>query len=149
MMKIFFTLFTRATVLSVVAIIGVFSLTGCKGAGSKKVATEAIEFIEKKAGSKAASAIEREAGQAERTVVRETESYRPSRSSHPHHHSSYNDDEESYEPQVYTVTCSQCGGAGAVYMLDYYGNIQYDYYGNPLVSQCPYCNGTGVVLVTQ
>lgn len=135
--------------LTIVVVTGAFFMTGCKGAGGKKAATEAIEFIEKKAGSKAASAIEREAGQAERTVVRETESYRPSRSSRPHHHSSYDDDEESYEPQVYTVTCSQCGGAGAVYMLDYYGNIQYDYYGNPMVSQCPYCNGTGAILVTQ
>lgn len=135
--------------ISIVVVIGVFFLTGCKGAGGKKAATEALEIIEKKASSKAASAIERETGQAERTVVRETESYRPARSSRPHHHSSYGDDEENYEPQVYTVTCSQCGGAGAVYMLDYYGNIQYDYYGNLMVSQCPYCNGTGVVLVTQ
>ncbi len=135
--------------LTIVAIIGVFFLTGCKGAGGKKAATEAIEFIEKKAGSKAATAIEREAGQAERTVGKETKSYRPTRSSRPHHHSSYSDDEKTYEPQVYTVTCTQCGGTGAVYMLDYYGNIQYDYFGNPLISQCPYCNGTGAILVTQ
>jgi hypothetical protein len=135
---------------SIVAI-GIFLLTGCKGAGSRRAATKAIEFIEKKASSKAATAIEEEAEKAERTVIKESEERStPSRSSRPHrpHHNSY-DDEESYEPQVYTIQCPQCGGAGIVYMTDYYGNIQYDYFGNPMVGQCPYCNGTGVVIVTQ
>lgn len=134
-------------ILSIIAVVSLIGMTSCKGAGSKKAATEALEFIEKKASSKAATTVEREASQAEQTVVRESESYTPSRTSRTHHSSC--DDEESYEPQVYTITCSQCGGAGAVYMVDYYGNIQYDYYGNPLVSQCPYCNGTGAILVSQ
>ncbi len=142
--------FNSAFILIIIAVASIIGMTGCKGAGSKKAATEALEFIEKKAGSKAATAVEREANQAERAVVRESESYSPSRSGHSHRprHGSY-DDEEDYEPQVYTVQCSQCGGAGAVYVLDYYGNIQYDYYGNPLVSQCLYCNGTGTILVSQ
>jgi len=138
------------SLLLVAIITSLTCITGCKGAGGKKAATEALEFIEKKAGSKAASTIEREAAQTERAAVREAETYTPSRtSSRPHrpHHSYDNDDE--YEPQVYSVQCAQCGGAGAVYVLDYYGNIQYDYYGNPLISQCPYCNGTGAVLVSQ
>lgn len=137
-------------VLSIIAVVSLIGMTSC-GGGSKKAATEALEFIEKKAGSKAAAnTVEREASQAERTVVRETESYTPSRLGHTHRprHSFY-DDEEDYESQVYTVQCSQCGGAGAVYVIDYYGNIQYDYYGNPLVSQCPYCNGTGAIIVYQ
>lgn len=135
---------------SIVAIISIFLLSGCKGSGGRRAATEAVEFIEKKAGSKAATALEEEAGQAERTVIRETEEYAPSRSSRPRHphHSSY-DDDDTYEPQVYTVQCPQCGGSGIVYMVDYYGNIQYDYYGNPIVGQCPSCNGAGSVLVTQ
>lgn len=128
-----------------------FSATSCRGSAGKKAATEALELIEKKAGSKAASAIEREAAQAERSAVREVEEYNAgrSRTSRPHHHSSYDNDESEYEPQYYTVTCSQCGGAGAVYMVDYYGNIQYDYYGNPIVSQCPSCGGAGSILVSQ
>lgn len=141
------------------------SLTGCKGAGSKKVATEVLEIIGKKGGSKAASkaasAIEREAAQAERAAAREAEAYRPSKTtSRPrYHHSSDDDDEYDYqydyeyasepEPEIYTLPCSQCGGVGFNYITDYYGNFQYDYYGNPLIQQCSYCGGSGVMLVSQ
>lgn len=126
------------------------SFTSCRGSAGKKAATEALEIIEKKAGSKAASTIEREAAQSERAAVREAEKYNAgrNRSYRPRHHSSYDDDSYN-EPRVYTVQCNQCGGAGAVYMVDYYGNIQYDYYGNPVVSQCPSCGGAGAILVTQ
>ncbi|MDE6322021.1 MAG: hypothetical protein K2L93_06955 [Muribaculaceae bacterium] len=122
----------------------------CRGSAGKKAATEALELIEKKAGSKAATAIEREAAQTERTVVREAEEYNAGRNRtyRPRHHSTY-DDNSYHQPQVYTVQCSQCGGAGAVYMVDYYGNIQFDYYGNPIVSQCPSCGGTGSVTISK
>lgn len=136
-------------VLSMIAMMCMSFLTCCKGSSGRKVATEAVEFLERKAGSKATSTIEREVGQAERNVVRETEGSSSSRSSRPrrYRHSSY--DDNSCDTQVYTVPCSQCGGHGAVYVLDYYGNVQYDYYGNPVVNRCAYCNGTGAVLVTQ
>ena len=42
--------------------------TSCKGSAGKKAATETLEFIEKKAASKAASSVEREAGQVERAI---------------------------------------------------------------------------------
>ena len=81
-------------------------LTSCKGSAGKKAATETLEFIEKKAASKAASSVEREAGQVERAVeenaddaYRSTRSSRPSR---PRHHSSYGDD----DPQFRNLTNS-------------------------------------------
>lgn len=126
------------------------ALTGCRGSAGKKVATEALEIIEKKGASKAASAIERDAAQIERSATREAEGYNSSRSrSYRPRHSSYDEDESSYQPQVYTVQCSQCGGSGAVYMVDYYGNIQFDYYGNPVINQCPSCGGAGSILVSE
>lgn len=139
------------TLLLICAIALSLSATSCRGSAGKKAATEALELIEKKAGSKAASAIEREAAQAERSAVREAEEYNAGRrrTSRPRHHSSYDSDESEYEPQYYWVTCSQCGGVGAVYIVDYYGNIQYDYYGNPVVSQCPSCGGAGSILVSE
>lgn len=113
-----------------------FSFTSCRGSAGKKAATEVLELIEKKAGSKATSTIEREAAQSERAAIREAEDYNAgkNRSYRPRHHSS-SDDDSYNEPCVYTVQCKQCGGAGAVYIVDYYGNIQYDYYGSPIVSQ--------------
>lgn len=139
----------NALVLTILCIL-TFSLTGCRGSAGKKAATEAIELIEKKGASKAASTIEREASQVERNAVRETEGYNTGRSrTYRPRHSSYDEDESSYQPQVYSVRCSQCGGSGAVYVLDYYGNIQYDYYGNPVISQCPSCGGAGSVLVSE
>lgn len=126
------------------------SLTGCRGSAGKKVATEALEIIEKKGASKAASAIERDASQIERSAAREAEGYNSGRSrTYRPRHSSYDEDESSYQPQVYTVQCSQCGGSGAVYIVDYYGNIQYDYYGNPVIGQCPNCGGAGSILVSE
>lgn len=135
--------------LSILCILS-FSMTGCRGSAGKKAATEAIELIEKKGASKAATTIEREASQVERNAVREAEGYNTGRrSTYRPRHSSYDEDESSYQPQVYSVQCSQCGGSGAVYVLDYYGNIQYDYYGNPVISQCPSCGGAGSILVSE
>ena len=126
------------------------SLAGCRGSAGKKAATEALEYIERKGASKAASSIEREASQVERSAAREAKGYNSGRTrTYRPRHSSYDGNESSYQPQVYTAQCSQCGGRGAVYISDYYGNIQYDYYGNPVISQCPSCGGTGSILVSE
>ena len=50
------------------SVLGLTFFTYCKGSAGKKAATEALEFIEKKAASKAASSVEREAGQVERAI---------------------------------------------------------------------------------
>lgn len=117
--------------------------TSCKGSAGKKAATETLEFIEKKAASKAASSVEREAGQVERAIeenaddaYRSTRSSRPSR---PRHHSSYDDDDNDYED-----TQSQ-----ANYATDMYGNVLVDYYGNPQTITCGNCGGSGQVIVYQ
>ncbi len=133
--------------LSILSIL-LFAMTGCRGSASKRAATEVLELIEQKGASKAASTIEREASQIERNAAMETEGYNAgrSRTRRPHHSSS---DESSYQSQVYSVQCSQCGGSGVVYVLDYYGNIQYDYYGNPAMSKCSNCGGAGSILVSE
>lgn len=113
------------TIMLFFSVLGLTFLTSCKGSAGKKVATETLEFIEKKAASKAASSVEREAGQVERAVeenaddaYRSTRSSRPSR---PRHHSSYGDDDNEYEettPQAYYATCPYCNGGGIVYATD-------------------------------
>lgn len=104
-------------------------------------ASKARPFIEK--------ALEREAAQTEKSVVREAEEYgtKRTRMSRPRHHSSGAD---SYsQPNVYSVPCRQCSGSGTLYITDNYGNIQYDYYGIPMVTQCYNCGGTGSILVSE
>lgn len=59
------------------------------------------------------------------------------------------DNEPQYQPQATIVLCGQCGGTGAVYMLDAYGNYMTDYYGNPVVGPCGACGGTGQQVVYQ
>lgn len=117
------------------------------------MATEAVEILGGRGAASAESAIEREASQVERSVTKEAESNNSwrSRRIRPRHNSFDDNDEEetSDEPQIYRVSCSQCGGSGAVYMLDYYGNVQYDLYGNPMVSPCSYCGGAGTILVSE
>lgn len=135
-----------------VCIICVFAafLSGCKGSAGKKAAKEALELIEKRGASKAASTVEREASQIERATSREAERANTGRrSSFRPRHSSYDEDESYYQPKVYSVQCSQCGGSGIVCQIDYYGNIQFDYYGNPIMGQCPNCGGSGSILVSE
>lgn len=126
----------------------VFLFSGCKGPAGKKVATEALELIEKEGTTKAGSAIEKGVVQTNRSVTETAEEYSTRRNSNyrprPHGHGG-----ASHQAQTYTILCSQCGGTGAVYAVDYYGNMQCDYYGNPILNLCPTCNGTGTVLVTQ
>lgn len=134
----------------------VLMFSSCRGSAGKKAATETLEYIEKKAASKAASAVERETGQVERTVeenaddaYRSTRGRRPSR---PRHHSSYDDDDNEYEetsPQASYAVCPYCNGGGIVYATDMYGNVLVDYYGNPQTTTCGNCGGRGQVIVYQ
>lgn len=140
---------SKVLALSTIYILTI-SLSGCRGSAGKRATTEAIEFIERKTASSGASAIEREVSQVERGTIREAESYNSGRSrTHRPRHNSYDEEESSYQTQVHTVACSQCGGGGTVYVLDYYGNMQYDYYGYPVISQCPSCGGSGYILVNE
>lgn len=151
------TLFIRkfTTILSIL-FVSAISFTSCKGSAGKKAATETLEFIERKAASKAASSVEREAGQVERALeenaddaYRSTRSSRPSR---PRHHSSYDDGDNDYEDtqsQAYYATCPYCNGGGIIYATDMYGNVLVDYYGNPQTITCGNCGGSGQVIVYQ
>lgn len=89
------------TIMLFFSVLGLTFLTSCKGSAGKKAATETLEFIEQKAASKAASSVEREAGQVERAVEENADdaycSTRSSRPSRPRHHSSYGDDDNEYE----------------------------------------------------
>lgn len=147
---------SNLTIMLFFSVLELTFFTSCKGSAGKKAATEALEFIEKKAASKAASSVEREAGQVERAIeenaddaYRSTRSSRPSR---PRHYSSYDDDDNDYEDtqsQVNYATCPYCNGGGIVYATDMYGNVLVDYYGNPQTITCGNCGGSGQVIVYQ
>lgn len=147
---------SNLTIMLFFSVLGLTLFTSCKGSAGKKAATETLEFIEKKAANKAASSVEREAGQVERAIeenaddaYRSTRSSRPSR---PRHHSSYDDDDNDYEDtqsQAYYATCPYCNGGGIVYATDMYGNVLVDYYGNPQTITCGNCGGSGQVIVYQ
>ena len=130
--------------------------TSCKGSAGKKAATETLEFIEKKAASKSASSVEREAGEVVLTIDEYAYdayvSSRISRASRPRHDSSYDDDDNDYEDtqsQANYATCPYCNGGGIVYATDMYGNVLVDYYGNPQTITCGNCGGSGQVIVYQ
>lgn len=147
---------SNLTIMLFFSVLELTFFTSCKGSAGKKAATETLEFIEKKAASKAASSVEREAGQVERAIeenaddaYRSTRSSRPSR---PRHYSSYDDDDNDYEDtqsQVNYATCPYCNGGGIVYATDMYGNMLVDYYGNPQTITCGNCGGSGQVIVYQ
>ena len=59
---------SNLTIMLFFSVLGLTFFTSCKGSAGKKAATETLEFIEKKAASKAASSVEREAGQVERVM---------------------------------------------------------------------------------
>lgn len=113
-----------------------------------------LEYIERKAADKAASSVEREAGQVERAVEEDADdAYRSTRkTSRPRHYSSYDDDDNDYEDtqsQANYATCPYCNGGGIVYATDMYGNVLVDYYGNPQTITCGNCGGSGQVIVYQ
>ena len=147
---------SNLTIMLFFSVLGLTFFTSCKGSAGKKAATETLEFIEKKAANKAASSVEREAGQVERAIeenaddaYRSTRSSRPSR---PRHYSSYDDYDNDYEDtqsQVNYATCPYCNGGGIVYATDMYGNVLVDYYGNPQTITCGNCGGSGQVIVYQ
>lgn len=147
---------SNLTIMLFFSVLELTFFTSCKGSAGKKAATETLEFIEKKAASKAASSVERETGQVERAIeenaddaYRSTRSSRPSR---PRHYSSYDDDDNDYEDtqsQVNYATCPYCNGGGIVYATDMYGNVLVDYYGNPQTITCGNCGGSGQVIVYQ
>ena len=147
---------SNLTIMLFFSVLELTFFTSCKGSAGKKAATETLEFIEKKAASKAACSVEREAGQVERAIeenaddaYRSTRSSRPSR---PRHYSSYDDDDNDYEDtqsQVNYATCPYCNGGGIVYATDMYGNVLVDYYGNPQTITCGNCGGSGQVIVYQ
>jgi len=144
---------SNLTTLLFFSVLGFMFLTSCKGSAGKKAATETLEYIEKKAASKAASSVEREAGQAERAAEENTDNaYRSTKSSRPRHRSSNDDDDNEYEEnatQAYYATCPYCNGGGFVYATDMYGNVLVDYYGNPQTTTCGNCGGSGRVIVYQ
>lgn len=100
--------------------VGLTSFSSCKGSAGKKAASKTFEYIEKKAVKPAASTVEREAGQVERVVEENADDvYRSRRGPRRLRHSYSNDDNE------------------------YDDNATQAYY-----VACPYCNGVGVVYVT-
>lgn len=144
---------SNITILLSFSVLWLTFLISCKGPAGKKAATETLEYIERKAAGKAASSVEREAGQVERAVEENADdAYRSTRRSRPRHNSSYYDDDNEYEetaPQAYYATCPYCNGGGIVYATDMYGNVLVDYYGNPQTSSCGNCGGSGQVIVYQ
>lgn len=147
---------SNLTIMLFFSVLELTFFTSCKGSAGKKAATETLEFIEKKAASKAASSVEREAGQVERAIEENADdayrSTRSSRLSRPRHYSSYDDDDNDYEDtqsQVNYATCPYCNGGGIVYATDMYGNVLVDYYGNPQTITCGNCGGSGQVIVYQ
>ena len=140
----------------------VIGLSSCRGSGGKKVATEALEFIEKEAGC-----LERNAGRLERgTLVVEENANKAGKSAEEEYNSYQNyrkakklqdriencfeaDEEVETTPQPVTVPCPHCQGNGMVYATDIYGNLIYDYYGNTQVVYCPQCGGNRVVVTYQ
>lgn len=147
---------SNLTIMLFFSVLGLTFFTSCKGSAGKKAATETLEFIEKKAANKAASSVEREAGQVERAIEENADdaycSTRSSRPSRPRHHSSYDNGYNDYEDtqsQAYYATCPYCNGGGIVYATDMYGNVLVDYYGNPQTITCGNCGGSGQVIVYQ
>lgn len=120
----------------------VVGFSSCRGSAGKKAATEATEFLEKKGSrfleKEGSRAVEEEESAAQRYIKAKRRADRVQDIV-----DGFTEEEPQRQPQAVAVVCGQCGGNGAVYLLDGYGNIMYDYYGNPQVSVCPVCSGAG------
>lgn len=134
--------------------------TSCKGSAGKKVASEAMQLLEKESGSlernavrieKAAVSVEESSGNLSRDAEDEINSYSKYRKAKKWEeridNCLGNDDEPVSQPVA--ITCPQCQGNGIVYATDIYGNVIYDYYGNPQVVYCPKCRGNKQIVVYQ
>lgn len=126
----------------------VVGLSSCKGSAGKKAATEAAEFIEKEGSrlleKEGSRAVEEEESAAERYLKAKRRADRVQDVV-----DGITEEEPQYQPQAVAVICGQCGGCGIVYLVDGYGNIMFDYYGNPQTSVCPVCGGSGQQIVYQ
>lgn len=136
--------------------------TSCKGSAGKKVASEAMQLLEKEAGSiernagrieKAAVGVEESSGKLSREAEDELNSYSKYRKAKKWEERIENtfgaDEEVETTPQPVATTCSYCQGNRMVYATDAYGNVVFDYNGNPQVAYCPQCGGNGVVVTYQ
>lgn len=129
-------------ILNACIIAGVFcmftvnTLVSCRGAGSRKAASEAMELLEKKASG----SVGREASYVEKGIGKEAEEeYGHQRGYRPRPRRNYN--QSSYS----TMACPQCQGNKIVYLVDNYGNPITDYNGNYQTITCPTCGGNGIV----
>ena len=118
-----------------------FLSTSCRGAGGKKAATEAVEYVERKAATMGddASRLSRESEEEYSSYS----NYRKARKLQDRiDRISEEDEETGGMSQPVTIPCPHCQGNGMVYVTDTYGNMMFDYYGNPQVTYCPQCGGT-------
>lgn len=134
--------------------------TSCKGSAGKKVASEAMQLLEKESGSlernavrieKAAVSVEESSGKLSKEAEDELSSYSKYRKTKKWEeridNCLGNDDEPVSQPVA--IICPQCQGNRMVYATDAYGNVVFDYNGNPQVIYCPNCQGNGQVIVYQ
>lgn len=137
------------------------SATSCKGPVAKKVGTEAVEMLEKKGGSlehnagrleREATIVEGNSGDVENTtddIIDGYKKYRKAKRLQEKIDNILGDDDGEPTPQATTITCPTCQGNGAVYATDAYGNVIFDYNGNPQIVYCPQCGGNRIVVVYQ
>ena len=136
--------------------------TSCKGSAGKKVASEAMQLLEKESGSlernavrieKAAVSVEESSGNLSRDAEDELNSYSKYRKAKKWQDRIENtfeaDGEVETTSQPVAITCPYCQGNRMVYATDAYGNVVFDYNGNPQVIYCPNCQGNGQVIVYQ
>lgn len=95
---------------TIILVCSSFVIVSCKGASSRKAATEALEMIEKRSG-KFGEAAEREAGSMERSVE---ENYNNSMLKNKRRvdriREALDGDDEEYTPQQTLITCPVCKG---------------------------------------
>lgn len=149
----------KVAIMLAIAVL-MLGLSSCRGSAGKKAATEAVEFFEKKGGSllekEGASALERSgsriAEEEESAAQKAWKNKRRAERVQDFLDDMSEDEEEEtpqYQPQPIAILCGRCGGNGRVYMVDYYGNVMLDMYGNPQVTLCPACGGSGQQIVYQ
>lgn len=136
--------------------------TSCKGSAGKKVASEAMQLLEKESGGlernagrieKAAVSVEESSGNLSRDAEDELDSYSKYRKAKKWQNRIENtfeaDGEVETTSQPVAIICPYCQGNRMVYATDAYGNVVFDYNGNPQVIYCPNCQGNGQVIVYQ